>query len=104
MSSAAIAHFFDQLALSVLVQNGDAHLKNFGVLYDDDSCWLAPMFDVVTTTLYSYDRAGIAVTDRTMALKLNDDRRYPLVPELIAFGEAHGWRPRPIGWPRSRMR
>ena len=36
-----------------MVRNGDAHLKNFGVLYR--SCnekRLAPMFDVVTTSIY----------------------------------------------------
>lgn len=88
---AACRSFFDQLALSVLVRNGDAHLKNFGVLYDDETRWLAPLFDVVTTTLYSYERAGVQVTDRTMALRLmsGGDRRYPLPAELIAFGRAH---------------
>lgn len=87
--SEALAGFFDQLALSVLVQNGDAHLKNFGVLYDGSRCWLSPLFDVVTTTLYSYERAGLWVTDQTMALKLNGTRRYPLHDELVAFGRAH---------------
>jgi serine/threonine-protein kinase HipA len=32
---AALKQFFAYLVLSVLVRNGDAHLKNFGVLYDD---------------------------------------------------------------------
>ena len=86
-----LAVFFDQLALSVLVRNGDAHLKNFGVLYDDETRWLAPLFDVVTTTIYPYERAGQLVTDRTMALRLlgQGERRYPLPEELIAFGNAH---------------
>lgn len=87
----ALSAFFDQLALSVLVRNGDAHLKNFGVLYDDAACWLAPVFDVVTTTIYPYERGGVQVTDRTMALRLRSegDRRYPLPDELIAFGREH---------------
>ena len=92
-SSAAkdLVVFFDQLALSVLVRNGDAHLKNFGVLYDDETRWLAPLFDVVTTTIYPYERAGQLVTDRTMALRLlaQGERRYPLPEELIAFGSEH---------------
>ena len=75
----------------MLVRNGDAHLKNFGVLYDDQSRWLAPLFDVVTTTIYPYDRGGVRVTDRTMALRLTSDgeRRYPLPAELISFGCEH---------------
>jgi len=87
----ALSAFFDQLALSVLVRNGDAHLKNFGVLYDDQSTWLAPLFDVVTTTIYPYEREGVEVTDRTMALRLltRGERRYPLPDELASFGRDH---------------
>jgi len=52
---AALAQLFDQVALSCLLGNGDAHLKNFGVLYTDptsDDVWLAPAYDVVNTTAY----------------------------------------------------
>jgi serine/threonine-protein kinase HipA len=40
--------------LSSLVKNGDAHLKNFGVLYPSPRgpVTLAPVFDIVTTTAY----------------------------------------------------
>lgn len=46
--------FFEILALSVIVRNGDAHLKNFGVLYEspETGVRLAPLYDVVTTTAY----------------------------------------------------
>ncbi len=46
--------FFEMLALSVMVRNGDAHLKNFGVLYDAPRVGvrLAPLYDVVTTVAY----------------------------------------------------
>ncbi len=46
--------FFGALVLSVAVRNGDAHLKNFGVLYDDAKgpIRLAPIYDIVTTTAY----------------------------------------------------
>jgi serine/threonine-protein kinase HipA len=51
---AAREQFFATLVLSVLLRNGDAHLKNFGVLYvsPGDSVALAPVYDVVTTTVY----------------------------------------------------
>lgn len=46
--------FFSSLVLSVMVRNGDAHLKNFGVLYEapGSPVRLAPVYDVVTTTAY----------------------------------------------------
>jgi serine/threonine-protein kinase HipA len=46
--------FFGSLVLSVMVRNGDAHLKNFGVLYQAPGLpvRLAPVYDVVTTTAY----------------------------------------------------
>ncbi len=46
--------FFASLVLSCMVRNGDAHLKNFGVLYEHPGTLvrLAPVYDVVTTTAY----------------------------------------------------
>lgn len=51
---AARKQFFATLVLSSLVQNGDAHLKNFGVLYPStaEPVFMAPTYDVVTTTVY----------------------------------------------------
>lgn len=86
--------FFAQLAFTVMVRNGDGHLKNFGLLYDgpgESSIRLSPMFDVVTTTIYKYERpGGFEDVDRTMALKLRKgkhaNRAYPSPQELLAFG------------------
>ena len=46
--------FFSMLVLSAMVKNGDAHLKNFGILYrtSADVVTLAPVYDVVTTAVY----------------------------------------------------
>jgi serine/threonine-protein kinase HipA len=46
--------FFASLVLSNMVRNGDAHLKNFGILYDRPGApvRIAPVYDVVTTTAY----------------------------------------------------
>ncbi|HEX5124839.1 MAG TPA: type II toxin-antitoxin system HipA family toxin, partial [Rhodanobacteraceae bacterium] len=52
---AALAQLFDQVVLSCIVGNGDAHLKNFGVVYDDPhrgAVRLAPAYDIVSTTAY----------------------------------------------------
>ncbi len=89
--------FFEQVAFSVMVHNGDAHLKNFGVLYRSaEDAWLAPMFDVVTTSVYRYTQyaGGPELVDRTMALKLFSGRHatkaYPTTEELIEFGRLCG--------------
>lgn len=85
--------FFAQVAFSVMVRNGDAHLKNFGVLYRSAAdIRLAPMFDVVTTAIYTYTRypGGPELEDRTLALKLfagrHRTRAYPVREELLDFG------------------
>jgi serine/threonine-protein kinase HipA len=46
--------FFASLVLSSMVRNGDAHLKNFGVLYPSPQgpVTMAPIFDIITTTAY----------------------------------------------------
>ncbi len=51
---AAREQFFTLLVLSVMMRNGDAHLKNFGVVYPDPSgpVTIAPAYDLVTTTAY----------------------------------------------------
>jgi serine/threonine-protein kinase HipA len=85
--------FFEQVALSIMVRNGDAHLKNFGLLYrSPEQIWLAPMFDVVTTSIYTYTQyaGGPELEDRTLALKLfagkHHTKAYPTKEELEDFG------------------
>jgi len=88
--------FFEQLSLSIMVRNGDAHLKNFGMLYqgkNDSSVRLSPLYDVVTTTIYKFERpGGFEDIDRTMALKLKKGRQgsrsYPTRKELLEFGRS----------------
>lgn len=91
----ALEKFFDYLVLSIIVRNGDAHLKNFGLTYSTTAAndvELAPLFDVVTTSVYSYpsQKTGESITDRTMALKLlrgpKSTTRYPARDEMIQFG------------------
>lgn len=77
---AELRRFFRSLVLSIVVRNGDAHRKNFGLLYDDPEgdIWLAPTFDVVTTTVY-------LPTD-TLALTLDGTKRWPSRKRLERFG------------------
>lgn len=84
--------FFEYFALSCLVRNGDAHLKNFALTYNDPSdrasIKLSPLYDVVTTWAYTYSDAASDrdKVDRTLALSLNKTKSFPSRKELIEFG------------------
>ena len=77
---AALAQFFRSLVFSIAVRNGDAHRKNFGVLYDDATgpVSLAPTYDVVTTAAY--------IPKDSLALMLDGSKRWPDVRRLQRFG------------------
>ncbi len=50
----SIRIFFKALVMNHLLKNGDGHLKNYGVLYENDhnDAKLAPIYDVITSTVY----------------------------------------------------
>lgn len=55
---------YKTIVMSYLLKNGDAHLKNFGVLYDKDfkSIAFAPAYDIVNTCVYLYkDRPALTM-------------------------------------------
>ncbi|HEY0342161.1 MAG TPA: type II toxin-antitoxin system HipA family toxin [Steroidobacteraceae bacterium] len=73
----------DQFALMVAyacaIENGDAHLKNFSVLYEDPagSVRVAPAYDLVATTPY--------IPKDTLALTLQGSKQFPDRARLIRF-------------------
>lgn len=75
---------FTLIVLNCALRNGDAHLKNFGVVYDnmDGVVALAPAYDLVTTTAY--------LPADVMALTLDGSTRWPTAKRLQAFGETRG--------------
>lgn len=83
---AALARLFYQVALSCILGNGDAHLKNFGLLYPDptvDDVDLAPAYDIVCTTAY--------LPDDQLALSLGGSRSlYAARLHLLDFGRRCG--------------
>lgn len=90
-----LERLFSSVCLSVMVRNGDAHLKNFGVIYTHpdarETVQLAPVFDVTTTTVYdNYNpKSGRSLVDRTLAIKMNKVKTYPDRQQLIEFGRKH---------------
>jgi serine/threonine-protein kinase HipA len=63
------------------LRNGDAHLKNFGIVYDDvqGEARLAPVYDLVTTSVY--------LPKDSLALTLNGSTKWPTAKELRKLGE-----------------
>jgi serine/threonine-protein kinase HipA len=83
---------FMLIALNCALRNGDAHLKNFGIVYDDvlGEARLAPVYDLVTTAVY--------MPKDSMALTLNGTTRWPGARELQRLGETR------LGTPPARVR
>ncbi len=74
---------FKMLVHSCMVGNGDAHLKNYAMLYDDiEDMRLSPLYDVVNTQIYT--------PADTLALKLGKFKDFPDRKRIIDFGKAMG--------------
>jgi len=76
-----LENLFTLVALNCALRNGDAHLKNFAILYDDvlGEARLSPVYDVVTTTVY--------LPQDRMALTMDGSTHWPHAKTLRAFGE-----------------
>ena len=72
--------FYKMTVMNFLLKNGDAHLKNFGILYNADmeTRFLAPAYDVVMTALY--------LPKDKPALTLSGKKVWFGKEELIGFG------------------
>jgi len=64
--------YFTALIMNHLLRNGDGHLKNYGVLYENDyeDARLAPIYDVITTTIYiKKDIPALKISDAKLWFK-----------------------------------
>jgi serine/threonine-protein kinase HipA len=67
--TAAVGEVIDRIVLNVLIGNGDAHLKNWAILYPDGRHpRLSPVYDVVPTVLF--------IPDDDMGLKLGKSKSF----------------------------
>ncbi len=76
-----LERLFTLIVVNCALRNGDAYLKNFGVIYDDvqGEARLAPVYDLVTTAVY--------LSKDSMALTLNGSTKWPSAKELQRLGE-----------------
>ncbi|SJM89895.1 conserved hypothetical protein [Crenothrix polyspora] len=77
---------FQRIALSMVLGDGDAHLKNFAVTYSDPGYFAtlkwSPAYDVVCTKVYQLE-------DKP-ALKFLGRKTFPTRQELTLWGNKHG--------------
>jgi serine/threonine-protein kinase HipA len=78
----ALEDIFKLFVLNCAIRNGDAHLKNFGIVYGDVNgpARLAPVYDLISTQAY-------LVSD-PMALTLNGSTNWPERRALTILGQA----------------
>ncbi len=79
----AMKQFYKTIVMNYLLKNGDAHLKNFGLLFSKDFSTIeyAPAYDIVTTTAYIFK-------DKP-ALTLNGKKLWYSKKMLISFGQKY---------------
>ncbi|MEP7246345.1 MAG: HipA domain-containing protein, partial [Gammaproteobacteria bacterium] len=81
--SPALEQLFATVAFCCAIENGDAHLKNFAVVYEnaESIVSLAPAYDLVCTTFYE--------SQDCLALTLDDSKSFPTSRALAAFALRH---------------
>jgi len=80
---AGLREFTRRLAFTVLIANGDAHLKNWSLIYTDPRVpGLAPAYDMVSTAYYLGER-------ETLGLKFGGTRRLDKV-DVATFERLQG--------------
>lgn len=81
--------YFSLVVFNACIGNGDAHLKNFGLLYtpsdENPVPRLSPAYDLTCTLYYEH-------LNHTMALKINKENKFPNTTELMRFGKSIGIR------------
>jgi serine/threonine-protein kinase HipA len=79
--SEAARALFILTVVNSLVRNGDAHLKNFAITYNEkNDASFATSYDITTT------RAYVSLRDDIPALMMHNTKRWPTLKELVRFG------------------
>lgn len=76
-----LERLFTLIAVNCALRNGDAHLKNFAIIYEDveGEARLAPIYDLMCTSVY--------LPKDSMALTLNGSTRWATARDLQRLGE-----------------
>jgi serine/threonine-protein kinase HipA len=84
LRNASLEAFFRLIVLNCVIRNGDAHLKNFGIIYGDPGtamldARLSPVYDLICTTVF--------IPKDVLALSLHGSKAWPDGRTLERFGE-----------------
>ena len=73
--------YFKMIVINTLIRNGDAHLKNFGLMFNKDfsDIRLSPAYDLICSSIY--------IRDDKPALTINGKHKWLNKQEIIRFGE-----------------
>lgn len=82
--ASSLEALFRLMVVNCVIRNGDAHLKNFGVLYGDPStaerdARLAPTYDLISSTVY--------LPKDVLALGMGGSKAWPIRKTLEQFGK-----------------
>lgn len=79
----SMSSLYKVIVMNYLLKNGDAHLKNFGILYDEgfENIYFSPAYDIVNTVVYMYK-------DKP-ALTMFGNKSWHGKKELVKFGVKH---------------
>lgn len=86
-SVAEVEKMYKYIVFNCLIDNGDAHLKNFALQYSSDmkNIFVSPPFDLTHTLIYES-------IDNQMALKLAGSKAFPDLSHLIKLAESDQFR------------
>jgi serine/threonine-protein kinase HipA len=82
--ASSLEALFRLMVVNCLIRNGDAHLKNFGVLYGDPGsagrdARIAPVYDLISSTVY--------IRNDVLALSMGGSKAWPGRRVLERFGK-----------------
>ena len=61
LTAADIIQFLDKVIFNFIIGNGDAHAKNFSILYTNEGPRLAPSYDLLATVVYKQIKPRMAM-------------------------------------------
>ncbi len=87
--------FFERVALSFLLGNGDAHFKNFSISYHQDDIRLSPAYDIVCSKLVipKEEDSALTINGKKNNLTHNDFgalAEYLKIPQKIRYEKFFG--------------
>jgi len=98
LSAADTLEFLRRIIFTYLIGNGDAHGKNYSVLYQERKVALSPLYDVMSTTIYPE-------VSKRMAMKIDGEYAFKWISrgKFLRMAERLGVAPRLMEKEISRL-